>query len=109
MEQVLNINDLVNLFKPVVLPGGLIAVFILKEGKEYNQRVGYLGDGTMAVLGSAIMLIGKTIELVVASVLQTTAGKTIFGRSIEQADHTLSPAESSPSNPLPPPAAVVGK
>src|SRR5689334_22210932 len=58
-------------------------VFILKEGKEYNQGVAYLDDGTMVVVDNARRMIGKTIDVVVTSVLQTTAGKMIFGRFIE--------------------------
>ena len=58
-------------------------VFILKEGKEYNQGVAYLDDGTMVVVDNARKMIGKTIDVVVTSVLQTTAGKMIFGRFIE--------------------------
>jgi len=80
---VLNINELANALKPVVLPGEVMKVFILKEGKEYNQGVAYLDDGTMVVVDNARKLIGKTIEIVVTSVLQTTAGKMIFGRFIE--------------------------
>ena len=57
-------------------------VFILKEGKEYNQGVAYLDDGTMVVVDNARKMIGKTIDIVVTSVLQTTAGKMIFGRFI---------------------------
>jgi hypothetical protein len=59
-------------------------VFILKEGKEYNQGVAYLDDGTMVVVDNARRMISKTIDIVVTSVLQTTAGKMIFGRHIEQ-------------------------
>lgn len=77
---VLNINELANALKPVVLPGELMRVFILKEGKEYNQGVAYLDDGTMVVVDNARRLISKTIEISVTSVLQTTAGKMIFGR-----------------------------
>jgi hypothetical protein len=58
-------------------------VFILKEGKEYNQGVAYLDDGTMVVVDNARKMISKTIDIVVTSVLQTTAGKMIFGRYIE--------------------------
>jgi len=58
-------------------------VFILKEGKEYNQGVAYLDDGTMVVVDNARSMIGKTIDVVVTSVLQTTAGKMIFGRFID--------------------------
>lgn len=81
---VLNINELANALKPVVLPGEQMRVFILKEGKEHNQGVAYLDDGTMVVVDNARRMIGKTIDVVVTSVLQTTAGKMIFGRFIEQ-------------------------
>jgi uncharacterized protein YacL len=80
---VLNINELANSLKPVVLPGETMKVFILKEGKEYNQGVAYLDDGTMVVVDNARSMIGKTIDVVVTSVLQTTAGKMIFGRFID--------------------------
>ncbi len=80
---VLNINLLANALKPVVLPGEIMKVFILKEGKEYNQGVAYLDDGTMVVVDNARKMISKTIDVVVTSVLQTTAGKMIFGRFIE--------------------------
>jgi uncharacterized protein YacL len=80
---VLNVNELANALKPVVLPGELMKVFILKEGKEYNQGVAYLDDGTMVVVDNARKMISKTIDIVVTSVLQTTAGKMIFGRYID--------------------------
>src|SRR5438045_5617329 len=80
---VLNVNELANALKPVVLPGEIMRVFILKEGKEYNQGVAYLDDGTMVVVDNARKMISKTIDIVVTSVLQTTAGKMIFGRYIE--------------------------
>ena len=80
---VLNINELANSLKPVVLPGEAMKVFILKEGKEYNQGIAYLDDGTMVVVDNARPMIGKTIDVVVTSVLQTTAGKMIFGRFID--------------------------
>lgn len=83
--QVLNINELANALKPVVLPGEAMRVFILKEGKEYNQGVAYLDDGTMVVVDNARKLIGKTADIAVTSVLQTTAGKMIFGRLWEEA------------------------
>ena len=81
--EVLNVNELANSLKPVVLPGEIMKVFVLKEGKEYNQGVAYLDDGTMVVVDNARKMIGKTIDVVVTSVLQTTAGKMIFGRYIE--------------------------
>jgi uncharacterized protein YacL len=77
---VLNINELANSLKPVVLPGEIMRVFILKEGKEYNQGVAYLDDGTMVVVDNAKKMISKTIDIAVTSVLQTTAGKMIFGK-----------------------------
>ncbi len=81
---VLNINELANALKPVVLPGETMRVFVLKEGKEQNQGVAYLDDGTMVVVDNARKMIGKTIEASVTSVLQTTAGKMIFGRYNEE-------------------------
>lgn len=81
---VLNINELANALKPVVLPGEAMRVFVLKEGKEYNQGVAYLDDGTMVVIDNARRLIGKTADIAVTSVLQTTAGKMIFGRLWEE-------------------------
>ncbi len=83
--EVLNINELANSLKPIVLPGETMKVFILKEGKEYNQGVAYLDDGTMVVVDNARKMIGKTIDISVTSVLQTTAGKMIFGKWDERA------------------------
>ncbi len=83
--EVLNINELANSLKPIVLPGETMRVFILKEGKEYNQGVAYLDDGTMVVVDNARKMIGKTIDVSVTSVLQTTAGKMIFGKWDERA------------------------
>jgi uncharacterized protein YacL len=77
---VLNINELANSLKPVVLPGELMKVFIIKEGKEAGQGVAYLDDGTMVVVDQARKALGRTIEVSVTSVLQTTAGKMIFCR-----------------------------
>ena len=82
--EVLNINELANALKPIVLPGETMRVFILKEGKEYNQGVAYLDDGTMVVVDNAKKMISKTIDISVTSVLQTTAGKMIFGRYDER-------------------------
>ena len=92
--EVLNVNELANSLKPVVLPGEIMKVFILKEGKEYNQGVAYLDDGTMVVVDNARKMISKTIDIVVTSVLQTTAGKMIFGRNIEQSANA--PAAAAP-------------
>ena len=84
-DEVLNINELANALKPIVLPGETMRVFILKEGKEYNQGVAYLDDGTMVVVDNARKMIGKNIDVAVTSVLQTTAGKMIFGKCDERA------------------------
>ncbi len=92
--EVLNINELTNALKPVVLPGEVMRVFILKEGKEYNQGVAYLDDGTMVVVDNAKRMISKTIDVSVTSVLQTTAGKMIFGRYDERMQQT--PPTSGP-------------
>jgi len=78
---VLNINELANALKPVVLPGETMTVFIIKEGKEPNQGVAYLDDGTMVVVDNARRQIGQNVEIMVTSVLQTTAGKMFFGRA----------------------------
>ncbi len=78
--QVLNINELVNSLRPVALPGEIMSVFILKEGKEKDQGVAYLEDGTMVVVDNSRRMIGQTIDVTVTSVLQTTVGKMIFGR-----------------------------
>ena len=110
---VLNINELANALKPVVLPGEAMRVFILKEGKEYNQGVAYLDDGTMVVVDNARRLIGKNADIAVTSVLQTTAGKMIFGRLWEEPENgaisgehrvngaTRRPARESRSGPVP--------
>ncbi|MGA3023762.1 MAG: PIN domain-containing protein [Bryobacteraceae bacterium] len=82
--EVLNINELANALKPIVLPGEIMRVFILKEGKEYNQGVAYLDDGTMVVVDNARKMISRTVDISVTSVLQTTAGKMIFGRFDER-------------------------
>ena len=89
--QVLNINELANALKPIVLPGEAMRVFILKEGKEYNQGVAYLDDGTMVVVDNARKMIGKTIDISVTSVLQTTAGKMIFGKWDERFGSRVEP------------------
>jgi uncharacterized protein YacL len=91
--EVLNINELANSLKPIVLPGEIMKVFILKEGKEYNQGVAYLDDGTMVVVDNARKMIGKTIDVSVTSVLQTTAGKMIFGKWDERAARVTTPVQ----------------
>lgn len=77
---VFNINDLANAIKPVVLPGEEIRLFIVKEGKEAGQGVGYLDDGTMIVVDGGKRCIGMEIDTVVTSVLQTAAGRMIFAK-----------------------------
>lgn len=78
--RVLNVNDLANALRPVFLPGEKMQIHILKEGKEYDQGVGYLDDGTMVVVDHARRAIGRSVEITVTSVLQTASGKMIFGR-----------------------------
>ncbi|MDD2216780.1 MAG: PIN/TRAM domain-containing protein, partial [Eubacteriales bacterium] len=77
---VLNINELANAIKPVVLPGEEIELFMVKEGKENNQGVAYLDDGTMIVVEDGKRYIGETITTLVTSVLQTAAGRMIFAK-----------------------------
>ena len=76
--QVLNINQLANALKPIVLPGETMRVQVIKEGKELNQGVAYLDDGTMVVIDNGKKLMGRNIDATVTSVLQTTAGRMIF-------------------------------
>ncbi|MCP8618071.1 PIN/TRAM domain-containing protein [Salirhabdus salicampi] len=78
--EVLNINDLANAVKPVVLPGEELTVHVIKDGKEEKQGVAYLDDGTMIVVEEGKNYIGKTIEVLVTSVLQTSAGRMIFAK-----------------------------
>jgi uncharacterized protein YacL len=92
--EVLNINDLANALKPVVLPGEKMTVLILKEGKEYNQGVGYLDDGTMVVVDHARRMIGRSVEISVTSVLQTASGKMIFGKMDENGKSSEAPRTS---------------
>jgi uncharacterized protein YacL len=87
--EILNVNQLANALKPVVLPGETMRVFILREGKEYNQGVAYLDDGTMVVVDGARKMINKTIDITVTSVHQTTAGKMIFGRYDERGEQQI--------------------
>jgi uncharacterized protein YacL len=84
--EVLNINELANSLKPVVLPGEEIIVKILKEGKEMGQGVAYLDDGTMIVVDNGRRQMGKTTDVIVTSVLQTPAGRMIFARLKEEAN-----------------------
>jgi len=88
---VLNINELANALKPVVLPGEELKVSIIKEGKEASQGVAYLDDGTMVVVEGAKSRIGETLDAVVTSVLQTIAGKMIFAnlKSVQEQEDDL--------------------
>jgi uncharacterized protein YacL len=104
---VLNVNELANSLKPVVLPGEIMKVFILKEGKEFNQGVAYLDDGTMVVVDNARKMISKTIDIVVTSVLQTTAGKMIFGRYIDAGAPTPAPVPQAQPSSAPEPRAPI--
>ncbi len=78
--EVINLNDLANAMKPIVLPGEFLTVKLLKRGEEQGQGVGYLDDGTMVVAEHGAHHLGETIRLTVTSVLQTSAGRMIFGR-----------------------------
>ncbi len=78
--KVLNVNELANALRPVVLPGEGMDVRLIKEGKEYNQGVGYLEDGTMVVVDNGRRSIGQSVRIIVGSVLQTAAGRMIFGK-----------------------------
>ena len=77
---VFNINDLGNAMKPQFLPGDFIEIDVLREGKEPNQGVGYLDDGTMLIVEEGEAWIGKRLEVVVTSILQTSAGRLVFGK-----------------------------
>ena len=77
---VLNINDFANAVKPVVIPGEDMHVVVIKDGKEHNQGVAYLDDGTMIVVEDGKFHIGNAIDVVVTSVLQTSAGRMIFAK-----------------------------
>ena len=83
---VLNLNELATALKPAILPGEQLSIRIVKDGKEYGQGVGYLDDGTMVVVDDSKKLMGKTVEVVVTSLLQTTSGRMIFGKLKEQAE-----------------------
>src|ERR1700735_2383954 len=98
--EVLNVNQLANALKPVVLPGEAMRVFILREGKEYNQGVAYLDDGTMVVVDGGRRAINKTVDIIVTSVHQTTAGKMIFGR-YEDRSEAARHAASAVAEPAP--------
>ncbi|NTW71245.1 MAG: PIN/TRAM domain-containing protein [Eubacteriaceae bacterium] len=85
--EVLNINELSNAVKPVVIPGEDMVVTVIKEGKEAGQGIAYLDDGTMIVVENGRKLVGETIEVLVTSVLQTAAGRMIFVKPKKTANH----------------------
>ncbi len=91
---VLNINELAGALRPVVLPGESMRIFILKEGKEHGQGIAYLEDGTMVVVENARRQVSKTVDAIVTSVLQTTAGKMIFTKLDDRA-HPISEPRSA--------------
>ena len=83
----LNVNDLSNALKPTLLPGEAITVDVIREGKEPQQGVGYLDDGTMIVVEDGEAFIGKRVEVIVTSMLQTSAGRMVFGRIRKEVRH----------------------
>jgi uncharacterized protein YacL len=92
---VLNVNQLANALKSAVLPGEPMRVFVLREGKEANQGVAYLDDGTMVVVDGARRFINRNVDVIVTSVHQTPAGKMIFGRVDERAEGSVQTARSA--------------
>jgi uncharacterized protein YacL len=82
--EVLNINNLANALKPVVLPGEDMEVQVVKEGKDENQGIGYLDDGTMVVIENGGKMLGKKLKVNVTSVIQTNAGKMIFTKVVSK-------------------------
>jgi len=92
---VLNVNQLANALKPAVLPGEPMRVFVLREGKEANQGVAYLDDGTMVVVDGARRCINKNVDVIVTSVHQTTAGKMIFGRMDDRTEASVPSARQA--------------
>ncbi|MGC9053431.1 MAG: TRAM domain-containing protein, partial [Candidatus Hydrogenedens sp.] len=77
---VLNVNDLANALKPILLPDEQMEIKVIKEGKETGQGIGYLDDGTMVVIDGGKPYLGHTINVIVTSILQTSAGRMIFTR-----------------------------
>ena len=84
---VLNVNDLANALKPVVLPGEVMSIFVVKEGKEKDQGVAYLDDGTMVVVEEGRRAVGQKVNAVVSSILQTSAGRMIFAKARHERHH----------------------
>jgi uncharacterized protein YacL len=94
---VLNINDLANALKPVVLPGESMSLFVVKEGKERDQGVGYLNDGTMVVVEDGRRFIGRRLDVLVTSILQTSAGRLIFTRARDKSPEVHEPVGPPPA------------
>ena len=80
--KVLNVNDLSNALKPIFIPGERLSIKLVKEGKESNQAIGYLDDGTMVVVENSRRLIGKVVNVEVTSVLQSPSGRIVFTKLI---------------------------
>lgn len=95
--EVINLNDLANALKPIVLPGETLTVKLIKRGEEQGQGVGYLDDGTMIVVEQGSTRMGETVRMVVTSVLQTSAGRMIFGR-LEVSGSSGRPSAPTPEN-----------
>jgi uncharacterized protein YacL len=95
--EVINLNDLANAMKPIVLPGESLTVKLLKRGEEQGQGIGYLDDGTMVVAEQGAYHLGETLRLTVTSVLQTSAGRMIFGR-IDAVQPPKSTVNASPTS-----------
>jgi len=87
----MNVNELANALETAVLPGEAMRVLIVREGKEANQGIAYLDDGTMVVVDGARRMINRSVDVIVTSVHQTTAGKMIFGRIEERAEPSTPP------------------
>jgi len=98
---VLNVNDLASALRPAALPGETLQLLVVREGKEAGQGVAYLADGTMVVVDHGRKLIGQTVDVTVTSVLQTAAGRMIFGRPAP-----VSPGAAAAAPPAPPPAEI---
>ena len=96
--KVLNINDLANALKPVVMPGEQMQVKLLKEGKEPDQAVAYLDDGTMVVVDNGRRLLGQTLNVSITSVLQTQAGRMIFAKAEEGSYESVDRDDSGRDN-----------
>jgi uncharacterized protein YacL len=99
---VINLNDIANALKPIVLPGEGLTVKLIKRGEEPGQGVGYLDDGTMVVTEQGAYHLGETVKLTVTSVLQTSAGRMIFGRIEPGAPARPGPSANTAAHPHPP-------